>query len=93
MRKKSGICEFTQNSNISERSSISCGTQNTHVSNMDVHVVAAIDGFTSIYSNLNSEQSLEFLNWVKENVNGEVTLLSICIIYIDLDYKSQRKRI
>lgn len=69
--------------------------QNTHVSNMDVqlHVVAAIDGFTSIYSNLNSEQSLEFLNWVKENVNGEVTLLSICIIYIDLDYKSQRKRI
>lgn len=67
--------------------------QNTHVSNMDVHVVAAIDGFTSIYSNLNSEQSLEFLNWVKENVNGEVTLLSTCIIYIDLDYKSQRKRI
>lgn len=65
--------------------------QNTHV--MDVHVVAAIDGFTSIYSNLNSEQSLEFLNWVKENVNGEVTLLSTCIIYIDLDYKSQRKRI
>lgn len=64
--------------------------QNTHVSNMDVHVVAAIDGFTSIYSNLNSEQSLEFLNWVKENVNGEVTLLSTCIIYIDLDYKSQR---
>lgn len=39
-------------------------------------VVAAIDGFTSIYSSLNSEQSLEFLNWVKENINGEITLLS-----------------
>lgn len=32
-------------------------------------VVAAIDGFTSIYASLNSDQSLEFLNWVKENIN------------------------
>lgn len=69
--KKSGICKFTQRSNISERLIISC---NTHVSKMDV--VAAIDGFTSIYASLNSDQSLEFLNWVKENINGEITLLS-----------------
>lgn len=48
--------------------------ENTHVSKMDV--VAAIDGFTSIYASLNSDQSLEFLNWVKENINGEITLLS-----------------
>lgn len=57
-------------------------------------VVAAIDGFTSIYASLNSDQSLEFLNWVKENINGEITLLSktfnVNRLLITLNYRSPR---
>ena len=34
-------------------------------------VPTAIDGFKNIISSLNNENSLHFLNWVKENINGE----------------------
>ena len=46
---------------------------NTHVSKtLLMDVPTAIDGFKNIISSLNNENSLHFLNWVKENINGEV---------------------
>ena len=48
--------------------------RSTHVyvsKTLVMDVPTAIDGFKNIISSLNHENSLHFLNWVKENINGE----------------------